>query len=72
MSHERLRQLLGADALRLPGLASLDDAAVAQLVADIEAARDHQAAELREHMQAALAQLPWVLRAPIRRLFGLG
>jgi hypothetical protein len=72
MSRERLQQLLGVDASELGELAALDEAALAQLVEDIEAARRHQAAELREHMQAALAQLPWVLRAPIRRLFGLG
>lgn len=72
MSRERLQQLLAVDAAALEPLADLSPEAIAALVRDLEAAHRAEAADLQQQMRAALEQLPWVLRGPIRRLFGLG
>lgn len=71
MSLDRLQALLGVDDRELPFLASLPPPAQHQLADDIEAARRAESADLHRQMLEALDHLPWVLRVPIRRLFGL-
>ncbi len=66
-----LAHSLGSTSRDLAFLDVLDEAAQQQLQTDIERAKAQHAESLRDAMEAALNQLPWLLRAPIRKLFGL-
>jgi hypothetical protein len=51
-------------------VAELPDEDLAHLAAAIRTAREHQAAELHDAIQAGYAHLPRLIRFPIRKIFG--
>ncbi|HVT36981.1 MAG TPA: hypothetical protein VHE37_15430 [Nevskiaceae bacterium] len=65
-----LARQLGVPPARVEFLASLSDAQRRQLAADLERAREQHARHIRGLMDEALNHLPWLLRAPIKKLFG--
>jgi hypothetical protein len=52
------------------GLSRLSGKELDDLVAALQEAREAQAAELRTASEKAYAQIPWLLRAPIRKIMG--
>ena len=65
-----LARMLGAPPTRMEFLAPLSDAQRVQLAADIERARKAYASHIRERMAEALNHIPWLLRGPVKKLFG--
>jgi hypothetical protein len=51
-------------------VAALDDGHLADLAAAIRAAREHQAAELHDAIDAAYHHLPRLIRVPVRKILG--
>jgi len=66
-----LARLLHAEPRQLEFLNGLPAAAQTQLSKDIEAAHKAHADHIHQKMNEALEQIPWLLRAPIKKLFGL-
>jgi hypothetical protein len=68
---QALARALARPAAELGYLSRLDAGARAKLLADVERARALHGQHLRGAMENALGHIPWLLRAPMRRLFGL-
>ena len=65
-----------ARALRTPPakvdfLEALSPAERQKLAADIERARRSHSRHIHDKMEEALDHLPWLIRAPVKKLFGL-
>lgn len=67
---QALEQALGGNSQNLEFLASLDDAAQQQLVADIAQAKQAYRKNIENSLDEALNHIPRLLRGPIKKLFG--
>ena len=63
-----LKEFLGHD---IHELDKLDAAAQQQLLADMTAAKHTHEKHLYKAMEDALGHLPWIIRTPVKKLFGL-
>lgn len=70
-SNDNLAKLLHADAAKVEFLSALGEDGRKRLVADVEQAHKSHSRHLRQSMQDALNHIPWLLRGPIRKLFGV-
>lgn len=67
----QLAQLLHTDAAKLDFLSALSASDQTQLAADVKSAHEAHAAHIKSKMAEALDHLPWLLRAPMKKLFGI-
>jgi hypothetical protein len=63
---DALQEQLGATPP--PGLSRLSAEEIGDLVEALQAAKQTQAVELRAAGEKAYAQIPWLLRGPIRKI----
>lgn len=70
-SNDKLARLLRSPAAKLDFLGGLSEAERQKLAADIDGARQAHSKHIRGSMEEAINHLPWLLRAPVRKLFGL-
>lgn len=70
-SDARLARLLRAQPQQLDFLAALAEADRQQLAGDIDQARKAHSKHIRGSMEEALNHLPWLLRVPVKKLFGV-
>lgn len=68
---DKLARLLRTQPAKLDFLSALSDDERLKLAGDIEQARQAHSKHIRSKMEEALNQLPWLLRAPIKKLFGV-
>ena len=66
-----LATLLHTDTGNLEFLGGLSAADQKKLASDIEAAHKAHAKHIGEKMEEALSHIPWLIRAPIKKLFGM-
>ncbi len=69
--NDTLAKLLRKQPAKLEFLSALSEADRQKLAGDIEQARQAHSKHIRGSMEEALNQLPWLLRAPIKKLFGV-
>ncbi|MDM4769776.1 hypothetical protein [Solimonas sp. SE-A11] len=69
--NDKLAKLLRTQPAKLDFLSALSEADRLKLAGDIEQARQAHSKHIRGSMEEALNQLPWLLRAPIKKLFGV-
>ncbi len=69
--NDKLARLLRTQPAKLEFLSVLSDADRQKLAGDIDQARQAHSKHIRGSMVEALNQLPWLLRAPIKKLFGV-
>jgi hypothetical protein len=65
---DALQEQLGAEPPS--GLSRLSAAEIRDLMEALQDARDAHTAELKAASEKAYAQIPWLLRGPIRRIMG--
>lgn len=70
-NNDKLARLLRTQPAKLDFLSALSDAERQQLASDIDGARKEHSRHIRGAMEEALNHLPWLLRAPIKKLFGV-
>jgi hypothetical protein len=68
---QKLARLLRSPPEKLDFLEPLTAAERQQLAGDIEQARQAHSQHIRGAMAEALDHLPWLLRGPVKKLFGL-
>ncbi len=66
-----LAELLHTDAGKLDFLAPLSASQQQQLASDVQSAHSAHAAHIKEKMEEALSHIPWLIRGPIKKLFGM-
>ena len=71
VSVSALAELLHASPAQLEFLSGLSGADQKKLAADIQAAHSAHARHIKEKMEEALGHLPWLIRGPVRKLFGV-
>ena len=68
---EKLTRLLHTQAANLEFLGVLDEDAQQQLLTDIERAHAAHGNHIHKKMEEALGHLPWLIRGPIKKMFGI-
>jgi len=70
-NNDKLTRLLRTQPAKLDFLGGLSEADRQKLAGDIDGARQAHSKHIRGSMEEALNHLPWLLRAPVKKLFGL-